>query len=189
MNKILYTFLFIIFQVKLLLAAEVFSELGFHFNLTNIVKADLLGKYYDVFNCGGSFGISTPFYFGRFSIHTSVLDNKKWNNNTDHYFSMTSFLEWDYPIEVLKYFRITPGLGAGNYFMYFPLKTEELQIESEICLLGKIGFETNFFKYVGFSCNYYLKEISTFHKLYIEDVEVGFFIKFRTGRRFRNFLK
>ena len=189
MKKLLYKIIAIIFISNSLFAHNAFSELCFHFNGYDVIKADLLGKYYDVFNYGGSFGISTPIYFGRLMANTSFLENKSLTDINDNYYSITTTVEWDLPVNITKYFQVIAGVGTGNYFMFFSEKEEESKLESEICLLGKLGVELNLLKHLTLTCNYYKKEISTFHKLYIEEISLGFYIRFNTSSGFREILK
>jgi len=189
MKKLLYISVTIFIFLNPLFSNEPFSELCIHFNGCDVMKANLLGKYYDVFNYGGGFGISTPIYFGRLMANTTIFENNSLINKTDNYYSVAATIEWDIPLELTKYFQFTLGLGVGNYFMFFPEKKEEGKTESEICLLGKAGFDINIFKFLSISCNYYKKEISTYHKIYLDEISAGFYFRFDTSKGFREFLK
>jgi len=150
--------------------------------------AKRLDRYYDI-EPGGSLKISTPFYIGSLQANLAMNNNGRTEKSSTGYYSMTATLEWLFPINIWRRVALKPGLGAGNYMMHFYIREGDNQRESEICLCLLAGLDVKLTKNILLSASWYGKQISTFHKIYLSELNMGLTYQFETPQIMRELLK
>ena len=147
-----------------------------------------LDRYYEI-EPGGSLKISTPFYIGSLQANLSMNNNSRTRRSSSGYSSITATLEWLFPVKILQGVVFQPGIGAGNYLMHFYIREGDNQRESEICLCGLAGVDVQLSENIFLSAAWYGRQISTFHKIYLSELNIGLTYQFQTPQIMKDILR